>query len=173
MTLVEDGLTLARVVDDADRRGSRVLPLASNAWPAWELPDDLARQIIERFLTEVSGIVGVGSGPAGRAALDRLDDFEARHAVAIVLARLERGVVERGLRASALDGVAAWYEFGSGTPEPGRAWLVSRRDDLADLARYTIELAHARRRGETNRESVLRGIVAERAAFLLEVIASE
>ena len=146
------------------QRGDEVALL--NRWAAWELdPTTVARLVSDlRNRLKLATTAAVEGDDTGlRQQLDRIGANEAR-LVSTLFDLLEPELLALPSGARSIIGQSV-----SG-PSPD-AWMVSRRLELADLCRYTMELEYARARGRRQLADDLSVWIEGQAAALMSEIA--
>ena len=140
-------LTLARDLRGLRRAGPDAAQL--NRWAAWEMhPPAIAPAIIgppNRLVLAVQSLLGGDFEDAG----EQLDRIAEEAALARLIGRIAWTI---GDALAALPGGApGGLGQAALPPHTGRAWLIAKRSDLAELCRYRTEAWHAR---ATRRESL-------------------
>ncbi len=128
-----------------------------NDWPGWEVSRMAMAALVvglEERLADATRLALVGE----RERLgDVLDDIEDEFASALLVGRLAHDAESRLVVGDAPRG--ALDQVARGGPAPSQAWMVSHRQDLAQLCHYLEELAIAIRIGEQDRADELRRYV--------------
>jgi hypothetical protein len=156
---------LMRIMADtapiAAREGDATL---LNRWAMWELPDG----VIARPMSDLPARLKLATAAAidgNNDDLDRQLDQLERDAPLTRLAGCL--LAELGPSLDALPSGARSQLGQTVYPPHNEAWLASRRDDLANLCRYSMELEYARLTGRTELADILRRYVNDLAQEIL------
>ena len=99
-----------------------------------------------------------------RSGGKRTEDPQRWAAVSAVAA-IERAIAQLWTDAPASPSVA-----GLAIPPSSQTWLITERDHLASLARWSVELADAERRGESGRTEDIRAFLAPSGLRLIDAV---
>jgi hypothetical protein len=90
---------------------------------------------------DVAGAVGLVIDGDQEGTLAAIDRIRGGYAAALLVGRLERLGRAKGFEPARHEAATALYELGRGGPDPDHAWLGDARAGVADVCRYTEELA--------------------------------
>lgn len=139
----------ARVADSANEGTPGV-------WAGLAGAQEALREEAERCFTAVNDSIRSGG--------KRPQDSQRWIAVSAVAAS------ERALAHLWTDAPAAPSVAGLAIPPSSQAWLITERDQLSSLARWSVELAAAERRGESGRAEDIRAFLAPAGLRLIDAV---
>lgn len=133
---------LVALADALDRLpgDGRTSPGAIQAWPGFELSTGAWRALLDASQPVIAGAIEAALNGRDLQAMDQLLLLRERHAVALLVAHLEREAIARGLSRAEEDSPV--FQFIAGAIGPG-CWLASSRADIASVCRYVEEWAAA------------------------------